>query len=93
MYRTDDQRLMIVTYLAQGATFFAEKPRPWWSGQLADTGVLSNFDLDREGTRVVALVPAPSTQGRQSPNHATVVLNFSDEVRRRVGLTTVSGRR
>ena len=69
--------------------FLAEKPRPWWSGQLADTGVLSNFDLDREGTRVVALVPAPSTQGRQSPNHATVVLNFSDEVRRRVGLTTV----
>ena len=48
MYRTDDQRLMIVTYLAQGATFLAEKPRPWWSGQLADTGVLSNFHVNAD---------------------------------------------
>jgi len=93
MYRTDDQRLMIVTYVVRAGMFLADKPRPWWSGQLADTGVLSNFDLDREGARVVALVPAPSTQGRQSPNHATVVLNFSDEVRRRVELATVRGRR
>jgi len=92
MYRTDDQRLMIVTYVVEAGTFLAEKPRPWWSGQLADTGVLSNFDLDRGGTRVVALVPAPSTRSRQSPNHVTVALNFSDEVRRRVERTPFSGR-
>jgi hypothetical protein len=53
---------MIVTYVVQDGMFLPEKPRPWWSGQLADTGVLSNFELDREGTRVVALVPAPSTR-------------------------------
>ena len=83
LYRTDDQRLMVATYTVHGGSFVAEKPRPWWAGQLADTGVLSNFDLDQAG-RALALMPAARHEGRQSPNHATVTLNFSDEVRRRV---------
>jgi hypothetical protein len=83
LYRTDDQRLMVATYTIHGGAFVAEEPRPWWPGQLADTGVLSNFDLDLEGRRVLALLPATRLEGRQSPNHVTVTLNFSDEVRRR----------
>ena len=83
LYRTDDQRLMVATYTVHAGSFVAEKPRPWWPGQLADTGVLSNFDLDPDG-RVLALMSAGRPEGRQSPNHVTVALNFSDEVRRRV---------
>ena len=83
LYRTDDQRLMVATYSVHGDSFVAEKPRPWWPGQLADTGVLSNFDLDPDG-RVFALMSAGRPESRQSPNHVTVALNFSDEVRRRV---------
>ena len=55
--------------------------------QLGDTGVLSNFDLDADGRRVVALVPAARPEEQQSLNHVTVALNFSDDVRRRVGRT------
>lgn len=48
---------------------------------LAETGVLHNFDLASDGRRVLALLPAREDQ--QTENHATFVLNFFDEVRRR----------
>ena len=81
LYRTDDQRLMVVTYSTEGGAFVAEKPRLWTTARLADTGVLPNFDLDQNGKRVLALLPAP--ENRQTENHATFILNFFDEVRRR----------
>ena len=84
LYRTDDQRLMVAAYTVSGGAFIAEKPRPWWPGQLADTGVLANFDVDRNGRRVLALVPGSHTGSRQSSNHVTVAVNFADEIRRRV---------
>jgi hypothetical protein len=43
--------------------------------------VLPNFDFAPDGKRVIALLPAPESQ--ESENHATFVLNFVDEVRRR----------
>jgi len=85
VYRTDDQRLMVATYTAKDGSFLVDKPQPWTSVQLGDTGVLSNFDLQPDGTRVVGLMPAARAEDQQSPNHVTVALNFSDEVRRRVG--------
>ena len=84
IYRTDDQRIMVATYTVNNGSFLVEKPRPWTSVQLGDTGVLSNFDLLADGTRVVGLMPAARAEDQQSPNHVTVALNFSDEVRRRV---------
>ena len=85
VYRTDDQRLMVAAYTVKDGSFLADKPQPWTSVQLGDTGVLSNFDLQPDGTRVVGLMPAARAEDQQSPNHVTVALNFSDEVRRRVG--------
>jgi Tol biopolymer transport system component len=85
LYRTDDQRIMVSTYSVKDGVFVVGKPKAWSSTQLADTGVLSNFDLDAEGTRAVGLMPAARPEDQQSPNHVTVALNFPDEVRRRVG--------
>jgi hypothetical protein len=45
---------------------------------------IANLDLGRNAQRVVALVPAGLPETRQSGNHVTVTLNFSDEERRRV---------
>jgi hypothetical protein len=87
VYRTDDQQLMIVAYSVKNGSFVAERPRPWTARILADTGVLSNFDVDPTGGRVLALMPAGSRH-QQSPNHVTIRLNAADEVRRRLADTS-----
>jgi len=84
LYRTDDQRLMVVSYSVKGGSFVAEPPRPWTARTLGDTGVLSNFDFDPIGERVLALMPAAGAGSQQSPNHVTIRLNAADEVRRRL---------
>lgn len=83
-YRTNDHRLMVTAYRVENGTFIAEKPRAWSPQRLADTGVLSNFDFDPDGTRVVALLPAAEAKDEQSPSHATFVLNFAREMHRLV---------
>jgi serine/threonine-protein kinase len=81
LYRTDDQRLMVVDYSAKDGVFRLDMPRLWTSTRLADTGVLANFDIAPDGARIVALLPARGRE--QAENHATFLLNFFDEVRRR----------
>jgi Tol biopolymer transport system component len=83
LYRTDDQRLMVAAYRVENRSFVVEKPREWSPLTLADTGVISNLDVDPDGTRVLTLLPA-TIEDRQSADHVTMVLNFGDEVRRRV---------
>jgi WD40-like Beta Propeller Repeat len=84
VYRTDDHRLMIVPYSEKNGAFVPGKPREWTGTRLADTGVISNFDVDSDGTRVLGLLPADSDADRRKRNSITVVLNFSAEVRRRL---------
>jgi serine/threonine-protein kinase len=80
-YATDDQRIMVARYSAKGASLEVSRPRLWSRVDLADTGVLPNYDLAPDG-RIVALVPA--TPGvKQTQNHVTIMLNFFDELRRR----------
>ena len=85
-YGTDDGRIMAVSYTIEGGSFKAARARRWSEQRLANTGVLPNFDVDSDGKRVAALMPAVSEQG-QPDNEATFVLNFSDEVRRRIAQT------
>lgn len=67
----------------ENGTFIAEEPREWSPQRLADTGVLSNFDLAPDGTRGVALLPAAEATDEQSPSQAWFALNFPQEVVRR----------
>jgi len=55
-------------------SFILEKPREWSPLTLADTGGISNFDVDPDGTRVLALLPA-TVEDRQSVDHVTMILN------------------
>ena len=82
LYRTDDQRLMVAAYTVEGDRFIVQKARPWTPLTLADTGVLANLDVDSTGTRILALLPA-SSDDQQSADHVTMMLNFTDELRRR----------
>jgi eukaryotic-like serine/threonine-protein kinase len=84
LYRTDDQRIMAASYAIQTGSFVVQSVRPWSPNRLADTGVLSNFDLSLDG-RIVALMPAERYGDLQPENHITFMLNFQSEVRRRLG--------
>jgi hypothetical protein len=83
-YRTEDRRIMVATYTVKGDTFVADKPRVWSEQQLANTGVTPSFDLAPDGKRFVVLMPAESPEPRETQSHVTLVLNFFDEVGRRV---------
>lgn len=83
LYRTDEQRIMVAAYRVDGDSFSVEQPHPWSRTQLADTGVLSNFDLAPDGKFVAALMPAASPDEEQTKSHVTFFLNFFDELQRR----------
>jgi serine/threonine-protein kinase len=85
-YRTEDQRIMVANYTVQGESFVADKPRVWFGKQFANlgTGTAPNLDLAPDGERFVVLMPADSPEPRETQSHVTLVVNFFDEVRRRV---------
>jgi serine/threonine protein kinase/Tol biopolymer transport system component len=83
-YRTEDQRIMVANYKVRGELFLADKPRVWFGKQLANLGLVPNFDLAPDGKRFVMLISAESPEPRETQSHVTLVLNFFDEVRRRV---------
>jgi hypothetical protein len=82
-YSTDDQRLMVVPFSTKSGSFVAGAARLWTPVRLADTGVLPNYDLAPDGTRLIALVPEPTSAPRQSENHVTMMLDFFTELQRR----------
>lgn len=77
-YRTVGGRIMVVNYTATGDSFEPDKPRPWTSQVLADLGNNRTVDLSPDGNRFAVLISGE----RQS--HVMVLVNFFDEVRRRV---------
>jgi hypothetical protein len=83
LFRTDDQRLMAAQYRIAGNSFVAEPPRLWSSEQLADTGVVSNFDLAPDGASVAALMPALRPGEPASTNRVSFFLNFFSELQNR----------
>ena len=87
-YGTDDQRIMAVAYTIQGGSFKADRPRIWFGKRIGNTGVLPNFDVASDGRRVIALLPVDGPEEPQAPNQATFILNFFDEVRRRLMAAT-----
>jgi Tol biopolymer transport system component len=79
----DDDRIMVMDYTIQGDSFSAGKPRVWSPAQVLRTGVNQDFDVSADGKRVI-MFPKPSAEQSQSNLHAIFLLNFFDEVRRKV---------
>ena len=75
---------MVAAYRVKRGSFQADSPRLWSQRRLGDTGVLPNFDVAPDGRRVAALLPAASPAEQQAQNHVTFLMNFFEEVRRRV---------
>jgi Tol biopolymer transport system component len=83
-YETEDRQIMVVTYQVKGDSFIADKPRLWADKRLAVTGSVLNFDITPDGKRLVVLMPVEGADEQKAQNHVTFLLNFFDELRRRV---------
>jgi hypothetical protein len=82
-YETTDNRIMVVDYTASGETFLPGKPRLWTDKQIFFPGT-SNLALAPDGKRF-AVFPMPEASGSdKGPVHVTFLLNFLDELRRRI---------
>jgi serine/threonine-protein kinase len=83
-----DRRIWVAAYTTNSDTFIPDKPRPWSDAQIQEPNITYwNFDLAPDGKRF-AVFPGPDASAdRKSSVHVTVLLNFFDEVRRRVPLS------
>jgi len=78
IYRAGDQ-LMAVRYSVNGDSFVAEKPRVWID-KLGGT----DWDLAPDGKRLAVLMPVAAAEASKPEHEVTILLNFFDELRRRV---------
>jgi len=83
-YRTEDSKLMVVSYSASGDSFHADKPLLWSPGQFTDRGLGNyGFDLHPDGKRI-AVLKAPGTEQTAAVNKVSFIFNFFDELRRKL---------
>ena len=85
-YKSLDNQIMVSTYTAKSGSFAADKQRTWSNTQILDPGPGAQWSLDLapDGKRL-AVFPRPDATGEQKGSvHVTVLLNFFDELRRRV---------
>ena len=82
-YLTNDNKLMVATYSASGDSFRADSPRLWSNIQLANIGPYKNFSLHPDGKRIAAITD-PQTKAQGQPAKITFVVNFTDELRRKL---------
>jgi len=85
-FRAEDNRIMVASYAAKGDSFMPDQPRVWSARQLANFGIVGvgNYDLAPDGKRVAALMPIDTSETQQTQNHVTFLLNFADELQRKV---------
>jgi eukaryotic-like serine/threonine-protein kinase len=85
-FRTDDNRIMVANYTGKGDSFVADKPRMWSEKKLADFGLVGvqNYGLAPDGKRIAAIMPAEAAEAQPAQNHVVFLMNFADELRRRV---------
>lgn len=74
---------MTVAYTVNGGSLAAERPRVW----AANVRAVEGFDLSPDGKRAAMLAPVATKAAWQRENTVVFVLNFFDELRRRVPLS------
>jgi serine/threonine-protein kinase len=82
-YATTDNYVMVADYTASGDSFAPGKPRRWSETPIGNATGGSNFDVAPDGQRILACPPTEQDEIRGNL-HLTFLLNFFDEVRRRI---------
>ena len=77
---------MVTTYMAKGDSFAVGRPQMWSQKRLLNVGIQYPYDLAADGKRFAVVLYAGGTaeQEQRSVDSVTVLLNFFDELRRRV---------
>jgi serine/threonine-protein kinase len=83
-YESLDNHIMVAVYIASADSFAADKPRLWSNAQIREPAGIRNLDLAPDGKRFVVSLRPEATGGQKGSVHVTVLLNFFDELRRRV---------
>jgi serine/threonine-protein kinase len=78
-----DDRIMVANYTTEGKSFVPGRARAWSPTQVLRDGVRLSFDVAPDGKRAVVF-PRPAEPVTEGSLHATFLLNFFDEVRRRI---------
>lgn len=81
-----DMRIMVADYTANGDSFAAGKPHLWSEKHLLDLGSppVLTYDAAPEGKRFAVVLYADRTAEEKPITHVAFLLNFFDELRRRV---------
>ena len=79
-----NRRLMVVPYQGRGDSFVADKPRVWTEKELRAFSTTRAYDPAPDGKHIVALMPAETPQ--EPRERVIFLLNFFDELRRRISL-------
>jgi serine/threonine-protein kinase len=85
-YVNSGNRIMVAQYTANERSFVPEKPRQWSPALLfrPANNALWNLDIAPDGRRFVVLAPPELGSAEPATVHATILLNFFDELRRRL---------
>jgi hypothetical protein len=59
-------------------------PRLWSDKQLAVSRTSASYDLAADGKRIAALMLVDTPEWQQAQNHVIFLMNFADELRRKV---------
>jgi serine/threonine-protein kinase len=78
LYRNSNGQIMDAPYTASGNAFFVDKPRLWSSA------IVVEYDIAPDGKSVAAVLSPSSSADKAAPVEAVFLLNFFDELRRRV---------
>jgi len=82
-FRDPENQIMVAAYKVAGNSFQAEKPRIWSAKRFPNMGSIQNYGLAPDG-RIAAPMPVEGPEDQRALNHVTFLLNFFDELRRRV---------
>ncbi len=87
-FLSGDKQIMVAGYTVRGDSFIAAEPKVWSDKKPADFGVNggSTFDVAPDGKRVAALMPVETPETQREQNHLILMMNFFDELRRKVPL-------
>jgi serine/threonine-protein kinase len=83
-FESGDGHIMVVEYTVKGETFTPGKPRRWSETSTLVTAGVPNYDLAPDGKRFVVFPEADSGNAARTSVHVTFLLNFFDELKRRL---------
>jgi eukaryotic-like serine/threonine-protein kinase len=87
LFFLDDSRsIMVAGYTARGDALTFEKPRMWSSHRALDLGSapVPDFDVSPDGKRLAIVLNSDGTADPKPITHLTFLVNFFDELRRKV---------